>query len=320
MVSLTEPPVVKTTPEQSERTEIPSRGVVVNGKGLRIASIKDEEWIEEAPLDDPEPFIAKVRALSPRADLFTFAEKAGTLRPRFPRYHLEWDNVAVVPVTTFKDWWENRVPQETRKNVRRSQRRGVTVQESVFDDALVAGIKRIYDEVPLRQGRRFWHYGKSLETIKLENSSYLERSDFIGAYLGDQLIGFIKVVYVGGVGRIMQILAMNQHFDKRPTNALLAKAVERCCEREMQFFAFGKYVYGKKRNSPVTEFKRRNGFEELRIPRYYVPLTSVGRVALALGLHSGVRNLLPETVTDFLLNLRAKIYAKSLPTSGHVPV
>ena len=35
-----------------------------------------------------------------------------------------------------------------------------------FDDALVRGISRIYDETPTRQGRRFWHYGKDLDAAK----------------------------------------------------------------------------------------------------------------------------------------------------------
>ena len=164
-----------------------------------------------------------------------------------------------------------------------------------FDDELVAGIKRIYDETPIRQGRRFSHYQKDLEPVKRENSSYLERCDFLGAYFEGELIGFVKMVYVGQVARIMQILSMNAHFDKRPPNALLAKCVERCCEKGMKYFVYGKYVYGNKRNSPITEFKRRTGFEEMRFRRYYVPLTVWGGVALKLGLHHGLQGLLPET-------------------------
>jgi len=293
------------------------RRVVVTGKMLRIASIKDEEWIEDALLDDPESFMEKLREVPLGADLFTFAQELGYSTPRFPQYHIVWDNAAVVSITTFQDWWEGRLPQATRKNVRRSERRGVMVRQAQFDDALVKGIKRIYDETPVRQGRRFWHYGKDLRTIERENSSYLERGDFFGAYHEDQLVGFIKIVYVGQVARIMQILSMNAHFDKRPTNALIAKALEQCCQKHIRFLVYGKYVYGKKRNSPVTEFKFRNGFEELQFPRYYVPLTTLGRTSLALGLHLGLRNLLPEPVTDFFLKLRSRFYAKTLSTSDN---
>jgi hypothetical protein len=181
-----------------------------------------------------------------------------------------------------------------------------------FDDGLVEGIKRIYDETPIRQGRRFWHYQKDLETVKRENSSYLDRCDFLGAYFEGELIGFVKMVYVGQVARIMQILSMNAHFDKRPPNALLAKCVELCCEKGMKYFVYGKYVYGNKRNSPITEFKRRTGFEEVRFRRYYVPLTVWGRVALKLRLHHGLQGLLPERVTESLLKIRSRLYAKTL--------
>lgn len=303
---LTDENVLALTPSSESRSFQPE--LVVRGKLIRVASIKDEDWIETLTYRDPGSGIAMAEML--RADLFTFADPLGTTRARFPNYHLEWDNFAIVPITTFKEWWENRVPQETRKNVRRSQRRGVTVQRVNFSETLIEGIKAIYDEVPFRQGRRFWHYGKDLQTITRENSSYLERSDFFGAYFEGRLIGFLKVVYVGNVARIMQILSMNRHFDKRPTNALLAKAVERCCERGVSFFAYGKYIYGNKRNSPITEFKRRNGFEELRVPRYFVPLTKVGKLALACGLHLDVRDRIPERITDFLLRLRTTIYTR----------
>lgn len=306
---------LKDTYADASSTELSERRILVAGKGLRIASIKDEDWLEGGSIVNPEAFIARVQALPRGADLFTFSETVESPTSRFPKYHFEWDNTAVVPITTFKDWWENRVPQETRKNVRRSQRRGLVVKQADFDDTLVAGIKRIYDETPLRQGRRFWHYGKDFEAVRIENSSYLDRSDFFGAYFENELVGFIKVVYVNKIARIMQILSMNPHFDKRPTNALLAKAIEQCCRKEMKFFAYGKYVYGNKHNSPVTEFKRRNGFEKREFPRYYVPLTLLGRVALRLRLHQGVRNLLPESATELLLKLRSRLYAKTLPAS-----
>ena len=95
-----------------------------------------------------------------------------------------------------------------------------------FDDQLVRGISDIYNETPIRQGRKFWHYGKSFEQVKAENATYPDRSEFIGAFFNGELIGFIKFVMVNNVARIMQIVSLEAHTDKRPTNALLAKAVE----------------------------------------------------------------------------------------------
>jgi hypothetical protein len=103
----------------------------------------------------------------------------------------------------------------------------------------------------------------------------------------------------------MQILAKSAHQDKRPMNALIAKAVEVCHQNGTRFLVYGKFNYGNKRNSQLTEFKRRNGFEEMRFPRYYVPLTMKGNIALKLKLHRSLLELLPPTVIRVLWWTRA---------------
>jgi hypothetical protein len=282
---------------------------VVTGKWLKVATIQDEEWLEEQPVKDPNTFIAALKQAPLKPDLFTFSQRLAETKPEYP-FHLEADNAAAIPITTFAEWWEKRLPQVSRKNVRRAGRRGVIVELAPFNDKLVQGIWQLYNETPIRQGRRFWHYGKDFETVKRDNSSYLDRSDFVVAYCQGEMIGFIKIVYVGKVARMMQILSMNKHFDKRPANALIAKAVEICCQKGCSHLVYGKYIYGNKANSPVTEFKRRNGFEQLSVPAYYVPLTFKGRLALALKLHLGLRKMIPEKLMTFLLNTRSKLYER----------
>jgi hypothetical protein len=300
-------------------TKIEGRTIVVTGKWLKTATIFDEEWQPER-VENPDAIINGLRAKSVKADLFTFAQKLPDTQPKF-QYSLVWENVAAVPLATYEDWWEKRLPQETRKNVRRSVKRGVTVRAAEFDDALAAGIKKLYDETPVRQGRHFWHYGKSLEEVKRENATYLERSEFIGAYFEDELIGFIKTVYVGQVSIMMQILTLNAHFDKRPTNALIAKAVELAVARRMSHLVYGQYVYGRNNDHALTEFKRRNGFEQIMLPRFYVPLTVKGKAAVACRLHLGLRQFIPAAVDKFLLKARAKVLqgrsvAKSSPAEN----
>jgi len=197
--------------------------VTLRRRPVRIAAFHDEEWIEGETIPQPEAFVQSLRN-APPADVFTFTRPLPESESRHP-FHLEWDNVAVADLAKgFKPWWEG-LPQETRKNVRRSQRRGVTVSRVEFSDGLVRGISHIYNETPLRQGRKFPHYGKSFERVKAENASYLDRSVLIGAFFEEKLIGFIKMVRVNGLMRIMQIVSLDAHTDKRPTNALLAKAV-----------------------------------------------------------------------------------------------
>ena len=284
--------------------------LVTSRHGLvRVATIHDEEWIEGEPMTDPEIFVSSMRE-TPPADIFSFARPLPACEPCYS-LHFDWDNAAAVRTADFADWWDS-LPQETRKNVRRSQRRGVEVSSVVFCDELVGGISKIYNETPIRQGRKFWHYGKSFEQVKAANATYLDRSEFIGAFFDGKLIGFMKFVVVNKVARVMQILSLEAHADKRPANALLTKAVEICCQRDISHLVYGKHVYGKKENSPVTEFKRRNGFERLDFPRYYVPLTRRGSFAIRYRLYRGIKELLPETMVTLFLTTRAAIYRHGL--------
>lgn len=284
-------------------TRIEGHTIIATGGWLKIAEIFDEPW-QLHPVGDPAATVNALRNGSLRADIFTFSEKLPATRPQFP-YALVWDNVAAVSTASYEEWWE-KLPQETRKNVRRAGKRGVEVRPAAFDDALVQGIKRIYDETPTRQGRRFWHYGKDLDAIKRENATYLDRSEFVGAFLNGELIGFLKMVYIGQTARIMQILSLNAHQDKRPMNALLAKAVEICAARGMSWFVYGQYIYGNNNDASIIEFKRRNGFERILLPKYYVPLTWKGAAAIKLGLHLGLRRLLPRKLENALLAWRAR--------------
>ncbi len=298
--------------------EICGRTVVVTGGWLRRAAVKDEDLVEGEIVEDPSMFVEGLRKSSLRADFLTFAQKLPDTTPKYP-YHLEWDNWAVAPTTSYEDWWEKRLPQESRKNVRRAAKRGVIVKSALFNDEFVKGIQKIYNESPVRQGRRFWHFGKDFDTIKRESGTYLERSDFLGAYFNDELIGFIKLVYVDRTATLIHILSMNEHQDKRPINAMLAKAVEVCEKRGISSLFYGKYIYEGNEDSPLTEFKRRNGFEEVKYPRYFLPMTLKGKFAIQSGLHKGVKELIPAPAADMLRRLRLQINQRRLSTKENLP-
>jgi hypothetical protein len=289
--------------------QIAGHTIVSNGSWLKIAEIHDEVWQAEQ-IADPEFVVEKLKQQPIKADIFTFAQKLPDVTPKY-KWRVAWDNLAVIPIITFNDWWEKRLPQETRKNVRRSGRRGVITQVISIDDEVAHGLKQIYDETPFRQGRKFWHYGKSVEAVKRENSSYNERSTVIGAYVNNQLIGLLKMVHVGQTASIMQIISQNRHFDKRPANALLAKAVEICEQNRLVHFVYGQYTYGKNYDAPLTEFKRRNGFEQMLVPRYYIPLTLKGKIALRLNLHMGLRHFIPQPFESTILKCRSRFYHKA---------
>jgi len=52
--------------------------------------------------------------------------------------------------------------------------------------------------------------------------AFVDRSDFICAYSGDEFIGFLKL-FTGRCRFYLQLNSKVAHYDKRPSNALLAK-------------------------------------------------------------------------------------------------
>lgn len=287
--------------------QVSDRTIIATGKWIRTAAVLDEMAVQGQSVRDPEAFVARLKESELKADLFTFAQQLPEITPKFS-YPFAWDNVAAIRITSFQDWWENRLPQESRKNARRAAKRGVVVRVVPFDDELVRGIHKIYNETPMRQGKRFWHFGKDFDTVKRELATYLDRSEFIGAYCNEELIGFLKMVHVNRTGTLFHILSMDQHRDKRAMNALVAKAVELCEERKLSHFIYGQFIYGNKNQSSLAEFKRRNGFEQIDFPRYYIPLTAEGKIFVRLRLYKGIDGLLPEPILQAFLNCRTWCY------------
>ncbi len=105
---------------------------------------------------------------------------------------MEWDNIAVLPVTTYENWWKNQIRSLPRNRARQAEKRGVTLREVPFDDELVNGIREVYNESPVRQGKPNAHYGKDVETVRRESATYLDSSAFIGAFFENKLIGFYQ--------------------------------------------------------------------------------------------------------------------------------
>jgi hypothetical protein len=280
--------------------------VVTLGRWLRVATIKDEEYCETTP-PNLDQLVTSFRAQGGRADIFAFGQNPLDAEAHYD-YPVYWDNAAIVSIESYDEWLTS-LGQVTRRNIRLAARRGVTVASVPFNDELVRGIRDIYNETPFRQGRRFWHHGKDLATVKRDNATYAERSEFIAAYAEGELIGFIKMVYVGGMASIMQILSKSCHHDKRPTNALLAKAVEICAAKGVRYLKYCKYTYHRDCDDPLTDFKRRHGFQEVVFPRYFVPLTFRGRMAITLRLQLGPSEWLPSAVVGTLLKARSTFNA-----------
>lgn len=281
--------------------------VVARGRNLKIASVLNENWLATEVVT-PQVFVEALKDSSStfRADIFTFAQLPPAAEPKHS-YYFERESIAAARAASFDEWW-NRLPHESRKNVRKAEKRGVSVAVRTLDDSLINSLVELNNESPIRQNVPFPHYGKSFSEVRKDQSTYLDRSDFICAYLGDELVGFMKLVYRGDSASILQFISKMSHYDKKPGNALLAKAVELCSAKGVSYLVYGMMDYGNKRQSSLRDFKIRNGFEEMLIPRYYIPITVKGRLCLRMNLHRGPLGILPPRVITAAISARTKWY------------
>jgi hypothetical protein len=284
------------------------KNVRVDWRLIRVARLADEGF---EFLHDPAAVIGALRKSEARIDLFTFTQEPPEVSPKHG-YRLEWDELACLPVSTFEDWWNRQINPKTRNMVRRAQKKGVTVREVPFNDALVRGISEIYNESPIRQGKPFRHYGQDLESLRQEHATFLDRSIFLGAFFEEDLIGFVKLVAAQHHAALMQIVAMLRHREKAATNALIAQAVRSCAERGIPYLVYEKFSGAKEHHGSLDDFKRHNGFQRISLPRYYAPLTLAGRVALSFGLHHRFVDHVPESVLARLREIRNAWYGRKL--------
>jgi hypothetical protein len=292
-----------------DSARIAGKTILLTGRLFSTAALKDE-WYDFEGLMDPRSVLNQLRKSKGKPDLFTFMQRLPHTERQYD-YHTEWDSVAVLNISSFDHWWEKQIPKHVRKNVKKASRKGVSVKVVDFNDDLALGITSIYNESPIRQGKPFWHYGKDFETVKKETATYLENSDFIGAYHEDELIGFIKLVYTQNYACTMHVISKIAHRDKAPVNALLAHTVELCHQKQISYLSYGEWSMG-----TLGDFKRYNGFEKVALPRYYIPLTMKGHLILRTGLHRGITSRLPDRLTRLLVELRGRWYRTKLQQQG----
>jgi hypothetical protein len=279
----------------------------VAGRLLRIARLDADKF--QFLEGDPQPLLDGLRSCGNRVDIFTFIQRLPDTAPRF-NYPMEWDNFAAISISTFDEWWNKQLGFKARNKAKQAEKKGVVIREVPFSDELVKGIREIYNESPIRQGRKFAHYGKSLEAVYKEEATYLDRSVFIGAYAGERLIGFIKMVIdeTGNQAGLMNIVSLIGERDKAPSNALVAHAVRVCASSGVSHLTYSNFSYGKKLQDSLSDFKERNAFKRVEVPRYYVPLTPLGRIGLRLGLHHKISERIPEPLAEKLRRFREAWY------------
>ncbi len=217
--------------------EINGKSIIVEGEIPRIAKL-GQEWFED--VENPEMLINALQSIEGGPDIFTFWQRLPDIEPKYS-YTMEPDSIAALPIKSYSFWWEKQIDGAARNKVRKAQRKGIIVRPAVFDDPFVRGMTSIFNETPIRQGRRYLHYGKDFETVKQQfRIPYLAYAYWLDDGLGD--------------------------------------------------------------------FKRNNGFQQFDLPRYFVPLTRKGKLALKLGLHRRLKDSLPIAIKKPLQKLRKRWY------------
>lgn len=298
---------VKGQPVLVDSVRVDTKIIIITGKFLKIARIKDE-WYED--VEEPEAMIKALKSIRPTPDIFTFWQRLPETEPKY-NYFMEVDNVAAIPIKGYEYWYEKQIDINARRAIKKAEKKGVVVKKAEFNDKFIQGMTEIFNETPIRQGKPFWHYGKNFETVKREFSRYLYREDLIGAYYNNELIGFMFLAYAGKYVLPGQIISKIAHRDKAPNNALIAKAVEICEKKKILYFVY--FYWG---DGSLAEFKRRNGFEKITLPRYYIPLTIKGKIILKLNLHHSALGIIPEKLKVRLKNMRKQFYTRRYLTQS----
>ncbi len=265
----------------------------VSGRILKIARLR-HEWFEY--LDDPVAFVKEAKSARV-ADILTFLQEAHVERPRLP-YQAEPASASVLAFKSFDDWWKN-LNFKARNKARKAQKSGVEMRPAKLDDDFVRGVEIIYNEAPLRQGRKFVHYGKDFATIKHDLSSFPECTFFVGAYHENRLVGFMKLFEGDRILRTVHIIATFADRDKCVMDALIAKAVEAASQKNIFHLHYGDWAH-----RGLGAFREKFGFERHDCPRYHVPLNLRGELALKAGLQHPWRERIPQPLKDRLVGAR----------------
>src|SRR5258708_35201038 len=103
--------LVRGQPAQIRCFEIEGQTYSFSKGPLTVISLEDE-WYE----DVKNPALV-VEALSSRAeikaDLFTFWQRLPDVEPKY-QYHMEWESIAALPITTVDYWFNKQISGRTR--------------------------------------------------------------------------------------------------------------------------------------------------------------------------------------------------------------
>ena len=231
-------------------------------------------------------------------DIFTFVERSFLYPPKkYSFFNAEVsESIAILTINSFDHWWSKQIDKKTRNMIRKAEKTGVVVKLVTIDDKFIKGAQMIYNETPIRQGRRYEGYGLRLADVrkKFEN---LQDSEILGAYIGQELIGLLWLAYGDSVARVRSFVSLVKERNRAPNNMLMSEGVRRCSDLGYHFIVYEKMGF----LPGLDAFKLQNGFRRFSVSRYYVPLTYKGMLVLKLKIYKEIQYSLPIIIHRSML-------------------
>lgn len=263
---------------------------------------------------DIEPHKELLNALTRKGvDLFTFIERSflGASKGNELGLFSNLETIGLLRMKCFDEWFKS-ITHRARQLTRKGQRMGLKVGVVDINEDFLRSAFRIYNETPIRQGRKYSGFGLSMTDLRTKFSK-MDDSEVIGAYFNNELVGLMWVGYGDRVATVNSFLSLISCRDKYyPNYALLAETVKRSCEKGYKFLTYGNMGY----NPGLDFFKKTNGFKIFAAPRYYVPLSAKGQLAIKLKLFQPVEHSFSPTLTRALVPIY-NIGNKLLPSHSN---
>lgn len=268
----------------------------------------DFEYIFD--IEPERELLSKLR--SDGVDLFTFIDRdfLRSFKRKYP-FHRELENYAIMRINSYDDWWSNRIKKRERQSVKKAEKRGLKVRQAEINEGFLKAVQKVYNETPFREGRRYSGYNQNLQSLKRKFED-IGDSDVLCAYFNSELVGILWITYGDRAAMFRSFVSLLKHRDKCPNNALISEAVRRCSDRGLKFLVYGnKYGF----IPSLDRFRESQGFCRFPLSRYYVPLTTKGRMAIKLKVHRKLEHSLPlpiERVGLRLYNLASRLVPPSI--------
>ncbi|KKN83058.1 hypothetical protein LCGC14_0303240 [marine sediment metagenome] len=238
-----------------------------------VARPDDLDWWLGADAES----IQLLRAIESGANMYSYWSEFSN-----HQYQLT-DQFAGIPVSSYADWW-NSISRKTRNMVRKAQKLGLTVQRMAFNDELLAATYAIYNESPTRQNRAFPPYGRNTKRIAMDREKtlpqYYHGEEYLVARHNGKIIAYIHLVYTRDSVMFNEILGLMKHRNTSAINFLINEAVKLASDMKLKYI-----IYGKLANNNLGKFKLNNGFEKIKMYRYFAPVNIRGKLICSLRIY-----------------------------------